>query len=143
MTLTRYEPWGLLNQLSRELERLQGSESREEPAFTADWSPAVDIRDETDGYVLQADLPGVEPGDIEIHMEKGVLTIRGERKHESQEERENYKRIERVRGNFFRSFSLPDTADADRISARCQNGVLEVRIPKHAKVQPRRIAVEG
>ena len=72
-----------------------------------------------------------------------MLTIRGERKHETKEERENYKRVERVRGTFFRSFSLPDTADSDKISARCQNGVLEVRIPKHAKVQPRRISVEG
>jgi HSP20 family protein len=142
MTLTRYEPWGLLNQLSRELVRLQGAEHREEPAFTSDWSPAVDIREEADGYVLHADLPGVAPGDIEIHMEKGVLTLRGERALGTEEERQNYKRIERVRGSFFRSFALPDTADSDNISARCQNGVLEVRIPKHAKVLPRRIEVE-
>ncbi|AGA35228.1 heat shock protein, Hsp20 family [Thioalkalivibrio nitratireducens DSM 14787] len=143
MALMRYEPWSLLNQLSRELERMQGADQGEEPAITADWSPAVDIREESDGYVLHADLPGVDAKDIEVHMENGVLTIRGERRHESKEERENYKRIERVRGTFFRRFSLPDTADSDNISARCENGVLEVRIPKHAKVQPRRITVEG
>jgi HSP20 family protein len=143
MTLMRYEPWSLLNQLSREIERLHESGDREEPAITADWSPAVDIREESDGYVLHADLPGVEPKDIEVHMENGVLTIRGERRHESTEERENYKRVERVRGSFFRRFALPDTADSDNISARCQNGVLEVRIPKQAQVQPRRITVEG
>ena len=143
MTLMRYEPWGLLSQLSREIERMHETSGREEPAITADWSPAVDIREESDGYVLHADLPGVEPKDIEVHMENGVLTIRGERRHETQEERENYKRVERVRGSFFRRFALPDTADSDKISARCQNGVLEVHIPKQAKVQPRRIAVEG
>lgn len=143
MTLMRYEPWSLLNQLSRELERLHDTGGREEPAITADWSPAVDIREEPEGYLLHADLPGVEPKDIEVHMENGVLTIRGERRHESREEREHYKRVERVHGTFFRRFALPDTADSDNISARCQNGVLEVRIPKQARVQPRRIAVEG
>lgn len=143
MALMRYEPWSLLNQLSRELERLQDGGSSEEPAITADWSPAVDIREEPDGYVLHADLPGVDPKDIEVNMENGVLTIRGERQHESKEEGKNYKRVERVRGTFFRRFALPDTADSDNISARCQNGVLEVRIPKQAKVQPRRISVES
>ncbi|MBK1692221.1 Hsp20/alpha crystallin family protein [Ectothiorhodospira mobilis] len=145
MFMTRYEPWSLLNQLSRELDRLNpsGMAGGEEPAATSDWMPAVDIREEKDAYVLHADVPGVDPKDIEVHMENGVLTIRGERKAESTEERENYKRVERVRGSFYRRFSLPDTADAERISARSANGVLEVHIPKQEKVQPRRITVEG
>ncbi|MFP4244636.1 MAG: Hsp20/alpha crystallin family protein, partial [Ectothiorhodospira sp.] len=113
------------------------------PAGVSDWVPAVDIREEKDAYVLHADVPGVDPKAIEVHMENGVLTIRGDRKEESTEERENYKRVERVRGSFYRRFSLPDTADAERISARSVNGVLEVRIPKQEKVQPRRITVEG
>ncbi|WP_090209324.1 Hsp20/alpha crystallin family protein [Ectothiorhodospira magna] len=144
MMLTRYEPWSLLNQLSRELDRLHGSGyGNEETAATADWVPAVDIREEKDAYVLHADVPGVDPKDIEVHMENGVLTISGERKAETKEEREHYKRVERIRGSFFRRFSLPDTADAERISARSVNGVLEVRIPKQEKVQPRRISVES
>lgn len=145
MFMTRYEPWSLLNQLSRELDRLNPTApgGGEEPAAVSDWVPAVDIREEKDAYVLHADVPGVDPKDIEVHMENGVLTIRGERKSESTEERENYKRVERVRGSFYRRFSLPDTADAERISARSANGVLEVRIPKQEKVQPRRITVEG
>ncbi|SFM25408.1 heat shock protein Hsp20 [Ectothiorhodospira mobilis] len=145
MFMTRYEPWSLLNQLSRELDRLNPTATGgdEEPAAVSDWVPAVDIREEKDAYVLHADVPGVDPKDIEVHMENGVLTIRGERKSESTEERENYKRVERVRGSFYRRFSLPDTADAERISARSANGVLEVRIPKQEKVQPRRITVEG
>nr|WP_255722438.1 Hsp20/alpha crystallin family protein [Ectothiorhodospira lacustris] len=142
--LTRYEPWSLLNQLSRELDRLHGGGyGGEETAAAADWVPAVDIREEKDAYVLHADVPGVDPKDIQIHMENSVLTISGERKAETKEERENYKRVERIRGSFFRRFSLPDTADAERISARSVNGVLEVRIPKQEKVQPRRISVEG
>jgi HSP20 family protein len=103
----------------------------------------VDIREDKDAYVLHADVPGVDPKDIEVHMENGVLTIRGERKSETKEERENYKRVERVRGTFYRRFTLPDTADADKISAKSVNGVLEVRIPKQETVQPRRISVEG
>ncbi|AHK79279.1 heat-shock protein Hsp20 [Ectothiorhodospira haloalkaliphila] len=144
MLTTRYEPWSLLNQLSRELDRLNPAMAGgEEAAATSDWVPAVDIREEKDAYVLHADVPGVDPKDIEVHMENGVLTIRGERKAESAEEREGYKRVERIRGSFYRRFSLPDTADAERISARSANGVLEVRIPKQEKVQPRRITVEG
>ncbi|MCG5515314.1 MULTISPECIES: Hsp20/alpha crystallin family protein [Ectothiorhodospira] len=144
MLTTRYEPWSLLNQLSRELDRLNPAMGGgEEAAATSDWVPAVDIREEKEAYVLHADVPGVDPKDIEVHMENGVLTIRGERKAESAEEREGYKRVERIRGSFYRRFSLPDTADAERISARSANGVLEVRIPKQEKVQPRRITVEG
>lgn len=143
MTLMRYEPWSLLNQLSRELDRLHEGATHEEPAITADWSPAVDIREEPNGYVLHADLPGVDPKQIDVHMENGVLTIRGQRLPLPKEERDSYKRVERVRGTFFRRFALPDTADSENISARCNNGVLEVHIPKQPKVQPRRIVVSN
>ncbi|WP_026331435.1 MULTISPECIES: Hsp20/alpha crystallin family protein [unclassified Thioalkalivibrio] len=143
MNMMRYEPWSLLNQLSRELGRLPDVPGDEDSVSAADWSPAVDIREETDAYVLHADVPGVDPKDIELHMENGVLTLRGERKYENAEEKEGYKRVERMRGTFFRRFSLPDTADAENISARSQNGVLEVRIPKQARVQPRRIEIES
>ncbi len=146
MALTRYEPWSLLNQLNREMNHLfHPSEGNGEGSTlaTADWTPTVDIKEEEDAYVLYADLPGVEPKDIDLQMDKGVLTLKGERKSETHEEREGYKRVERVRGSFFRRFSLPDTADSESISAKSVNGVLEVRIPKQAKAQPRRIAVDG
>jgi HSP20 family protein len=143
MALMRYEPWSLLNQLSRELDRLSPSTEAGESAATSDWIPAVDIREDKDAYVLHADVPGVDPKDIEVHMENGILTIRGERKSETREEREDYKRVERVRGTFYRRFTLPDTADSEKISAKSVNGVLEVRIPKQETVQPRRITVEG
>jgi len=76
-------------------------------------------------------------------MEDGILSIRGERKFENEEEREGYKRVERVRGSFYRRFSMPDGADADAISAKCKDGVLEIVIPKQVKVLPKRIEVKG
>jgi HSP20 family protein len=85
----------------------------------------------------------VKSKDIEVHAENGMLTIRGERESEKKENREGYKRIERSYGSFFRRFTLPDTADTDKISAKCEDGVLNVTIPKHAQVLPRKIEVEG
>lgn len=148
MALVRYEPWNMLDQLHREMNQLFDSRMRkssedDSQVATADWVPAVDIREEDNRFVIHADIPGVDAKDIEVHMENGILTIKGERKQETEEEREGYKRIERVRGNFFRRFSLPDTADAEAISAKANNGVLEVVIPKHEKQQPRRIQVES
>lgn len=148
MSVVRYEPWGLLNQLHGEIDRLFDTRLQkygDERNYLAasDWVPAVDIREEQERYVIHADVPGVKPEEIEIHMQDGVLTISGQRESETKDEREGYKRVERVRGNFFRRFSLPDTADADGISARSANGVLEIVIPKQAKVMPKRIKVEG
>lgn len=149
MSMIRYEPWGLLTQFSNELNRLfdqPNSAKRQDEQnniFAADWVPAVDIKEETERFLIHADIPGVDPKDIEVHMENGVLTIQGQREKETKEEREGFKRIERARGSFLRRFTLPDTADSEKITAKCNNGVLEVSIPKHNKVQPRKITVEG
>lgn len=148
MALVRYEPWSMLNQLHSEIDRLfesglQRGRNDGEGVAATDWVPAVDVKEENDKFIIHADVPGVDPQNIDVNMENGVLTIKGEREAEKRDEREGYKRIERVRGSFFRRFSLPDTADAEKISARCRNGVLEVVIPKHDKVQPRRISVES
>ena len=148
MNVVRYEPWGLLRRFNEDVNQLF-SESRNLPVgegdrssiVTSNWSPAVDIKEEDERFVLKADIPGVDPKDIDVTMEDGVLTIKGERKHESEEEREGYKRVERSYGSFYRRFSLPDTADAERVTAKGKDGVLEVSIPKQEKVQPRRIAV--
>nr|WP_221067021.1 Hsp20/alpha crystallin family protein [Methylomagnum ishizawai] len=144
MAMTRYEPWSLLNQLQRELERsFEGSRAGTDTAATAEWTPAVDIKEEVNRYVLWADLPGVSPEHIDITMENGILTLKGERSTEAKVQREGIKRVERVFGTFYRRFSLPDTADSDGISARCSNGVLEISIPKKAAVQPKKINVAG
>ena len=141
MAITRYEPWGLLNQLQRELERAREGGGGEGSIATAEWAPAVDIKEESDKFVLQADIPGVKPEDIDVSMEDGVLTIKGEKKTEAKTEQEGYKRVERTYGSFYRRFSLPDTANPDAISAKSKHGVLEIVIPKREAVKPKKINV--
>ena len=145
MSVVRYEPWVLMNRLSRDLERLfnvpadGGDDTR---SAVVDWVPAVDIKEEDQQFVIHADLPGVDAKDIDVTLEKGVLTIRGQRASASREEKDGYRRTERVSGQFFRRFSLPDTADSTAVKAKFANGVLEVQIPKQPSVLPRRIAVD-
>lgn len=143
MAITRYDPWGMLDQLRREMDRVFEGHSEEGGVSATDWVPAVDIREDADAFVITADVPGVDPKRIEISAENGMLAIKGERDVEKKERREGYKRVERTFGTFFRRFSLPDTANTEQISARSQNGVLEIRIPKHERLQPRKITVEG
>lgn len=141
MAIVRYQPWGLLNQLQKELERGYQSNVGEGSVATAEWAPAVDIKEENDKFVLHADIPGVKPEAIDISMENGVLTVKGEKKTEATTEQEGYKRVERSFGSFYRRFSLPDTADAEAICAKSKHGVLEIVIPKRAAVQPKKINV--
>ncbi|MGZ8215356.1 MAG: Hsp20/alpha crystallin family protein [Methylosarcina sp.] len=138
-----YQPWSLLNQLQKELERAQEGGASEGTIATAEWSPAVDIKEENDKFVLQADIPGVKPEDIDVSMENGVLTVKGEKKTEAKTENKGYKRIERKYGSFYRRFSLPDTANADAISAKSKHGVLEIVIPKREAVKPKKISIES
>jgi HSP20 family protein len=151
MALVRYEPFTLLDRFQRELNRLtnldglSGDVSNDDGSnvVTSHWRPAVDIREEDNRFVILADIPGVDPKDIEVTMDNGMLTIRGDRKSEKEENREGYHRVERVRGTFYRRFSLPDTANAEKISAKGKDGVLEIVLPKHDKVQPRKIPVSN
>ena len=146
MLLTRYEPWSAIRQLQNEMSRVfdsavAGAEDGSN-VVTSRWTPAVDIREDAERFVIAADVPGVDPEDIELTMENGVLTIKGERTLEAKDEGDNgYRRVERVHGSFYRRFTLPDTADAEAISANGRHGVLEVVIPKRAALQPKRIAV--
>ena len=141
MAITRYEPWGWLNQLQGELERAPIWGSSEGSVATAAWAPAVDIKEEKDKFVLHVDLPGVRPDETDVSMEDGVLTIKGEKKSEAITEKDGYKRVERTYGSFHRRFSLPDTANSEEIAAKSKNGVLEIIIPKRQSVQPKKIAV--
>lgn len=150
MALMRYQPmtsrFGGLSQLHNEINRLFDSlnPSYDDEGGTpaTDWMPAVDVTEEENRYVLHADVPGVDPENIEITLENGVLTIRGQREASNTESGTGYRRVERSYGTFFRRFTLPDTADAEKISAQSKNGVLELVIPKQEKVQPRRITVK-
>jgi len=145
MTLMIRDPWQVMNEWRKEMDRTAGYPvTRDDTTVEGgDWTPAVDIKEEDDKYVLHADIPGVKPEEIEISMDGGVLTIKGERKQESTEEKENYKRIERMHGVFYRRFALPDDADAEKIEASGKDGVLEVVIPKTEAQKPRKIEVKG
>jgi len=150
MAITHYEPWTSMNDFHNEISRLFGSRringnpgNDVTNVVTSDWTPAVDVREEESQFTILVDIPGVESKEIEISMEKGVLSIKGERHSESAQEDKGYKRVERAHGTFYRSFSLPESADANGITAKSNNGVLEITIPKQAHTQPRKITVEG
>ena len=144
MSLIRHNPWSLFDQLQHEMNRMHGYPAKTDDTgdvVTSDWAPAVDIKEEADRYLLIADIPGVDPKDIDIHMENGLLTIRGERESEKKTEREGYKRIEREHGVFYRRFTMPEGVNADAIEATNKNGVLTVTIPKQEAAKPRKITV--
>jgi HSP20 family protein len=143
MTVVRYEPFRLLNRFQRDFSRFfDDTAVSGEPAATS-WLPSVDVREEAERFVVNVDLPGVDKKDIEIVAEKGVLTIKGERHAEKKSGDASYERVERVSGKFLRRFTLPENAQADAISAKQTNGVLEVTIPKQPQVQPKRIEVQA
>lgn len=114
---------------------------------TSQWMPRVDIREERDRFVILADLPGIDPVDVEVWMDKGVLSLKGERKPLAGEPADGdtgevrFSRVERSTGRFHRRFTLPDSADADGVTAAGHNGVLEISIPKRPETTPRRIQV--
>lgn len=149
MKLTQYDPLNQLFSFPEEMERMMRrrfgplTTGNGEEGLAAAWSPAVDIKEEDDRFVVQADIPGVDPKDIDISLENGVLTISGERVEEMKEEKEGYRRMERFSGQFFRRFSLPDTADAENVSAKSMKGVVEVVIPKTKKHKAKRIEVKA
>jgi HSP20 family protein len=140
MTIVRYEPWALFDRFQRQLDRALGEVA---DRASVSWIPRVDIREEADRFVVVADLPGVEGKDIAITADKGVLTIKGERRSEKKASQAGYERVERAAGTFLRRFTLPETVDADAIKATHVNGVLEVTIPKRPEVQPRRIEIQA
>lgn len=143
MAILRYEPWALVSRLHQQLEQALHSDADATDSASVSWIPQVDIREEADRFVVAADVPGVEPKDIEITAEKGVLTVRGERRAEKKTSTEGYARVERASGTFLRRFTLPESADAEAIKATHVNGVLQLSIPKRPQEQPRRITVQA
>lgn len=142
-TLMRWDPWRQLQddvqQLSswfgNSLDRAGGGES-------FGWQPTADVFEDAEGVTFLFDVPGVEAKDINVHLENGVLTIKGERKQEREETRDGYHRMERKYGTFTRSFSLPASYDFEKVNAETKQGVLRVFVPKRAEAKPRSIAVK-
>lgn len=108
----------------------------------SNWVPTIDIKDEADQYVITADIPGVEPNNIEVTISKGILTIKGHKETEKKEKQENFVHVERVQGSFYRSISLPNAADSSKISAKSKNGVLEIKVPKSKESTAQKIQIK-
>ena len=106
------------------------------------WTPAVDVFEDTEGVTFKFDLPEVEGKDVDVRLEDGTLTVRGERKLERAEKREGYHRIERAYGTFARSFSLPATLDSEKVTAEYKNGVLRIFVPRRSEAKPKSISVK-
>ena len=146
MTITRYYPWAQTHRFQDEINHvfkrfLGEGETDQSNVAISQWTPRVDIREEDKRFVILADIPGVEPKDIEINMDKGVLSIKGERKSDNTVQAGKTTRVERSYGSFYRRFALPDSANAEGISANGKHGVLEISIPKKPETTPRRIEV--
>ncbi len=145
MAITRYEPADILSRFQQQLNDLwrAAPDSESSNVATSAWMPLVDIKEEPDRFIIKADLPGVKPDEIEVTMENGALTIRGERSHEKEENKGGFHRLERSRGVFYRRFAMPDTADAEQIKASNKDGVLEIEIPKRVAIRGRKIEVKS
>jgi HSP20 family protein len=142
-TLNRWEPFRGAATLQEQVNRLFGNvldHSGEESSLTS-WAPAVDIYETEHALVVKADLPEVDPKELDIRVENNLLTIRGERKFEKKVNEDNYLRVERAYGSFSRSFSLANTVNAEAIQADYQNGVLTLTIPKREEAKPKQIKV--
>ena len=148
MAVVRHEPWNVVSQLQNEINHVFGNLNDDDSnSATSEWSPAVDVREYSNRFQLLLDVPGVDPKDVEITLDNGVLTVSGVRGEEpaagsNGSEQPQQQRIERRFGRFHRRFILPDTVDGENVNATGRNGVLEIMIPKQPKAQPRRITVK-
>ena len=141
--LTRFEPFRGATTLQDQVNRLFNGvleRTGEQSSLTA-WAPSVDIYETEHELVVKADLPEVDPKDLDIRVENNILTIRGERKFEKNVSEENYLRVERSYGSFARSFTLANTVNSEAIKADYQNGVLKLSIPKREEAKPKQIKV--
>jgi HSP20 family protein len=147
MSITRYDPFRELRSLQDEVNRLFSTNlSRsfgDEGIARGAWTPTVDIYENKDQIVLEAELPGMNREDFELTIENNVLTLRGERRFEKKSESDNYHRVERTYGSFSRSFTLPQTVSGEGATAEYKNGVLRVVLQKREEVKARRIEISG
>jgi HSP20 family protein len=140
--LAKWDPWREVNRAQEEMGRLFDDRFVVRAGESLGWTPATDIYEDEEGLSLKFELAGVEPKDVDIRFENGVLTIKGERKLENEEKKENYHRVELSYGAFNRSFSLPPTVDTDKIEAKSKSGMLVVYLPKKAEAKPKSIQVK-
>jgi HSP20 family protein len=147
MAIVRWEPFRDLLSLQERMNRLfdesfRGARGTDEDwALGGSWAPAVDIYEHDGNIVLKAELPGVDPKDVDVRVENNTLTLRGERKHDQEVKRENYHRVERSYGSFTRSFTLPNVVDTNNIKAEYKDGVLRMTLPTREEAKPKQISI--
>jgi HSP20 family protein len=147
MNLTRWDPFRELEDMRNRLDRFFGRapvpvEGGKEAMSVADWVPVVDITEDQEAYVIKAELPEIDKKNVNLTVQDGVLTIRGERRGEKEESGKKFHRIERSYGKFVRTFTLPDDANEENVSASFKDGVLTIQIAKTEKAKPRAIDVK-
>ncbi len=145
MELVPWRPFGELSSLRREIDKLWDRSLGETPfarTFTESWLPSVDISETKDGFVVKAELPGLEAKDVNVSISGDILTIKGEKKVEEEEKDEHYYRVERYSGSFQRVFQLPSGVKGDKIEATFDKGVLKVTLPKVEEAQKKEIEVK-
>lgn len=146
--LTRWDPFKELEEMQNRLSTLVGrapvrkNGEREESLRLVEWAPLVDIVEDEKEYLIKAELPEVKKDDLKISVQNDVLTLTGERTFEKEDKGKKYHRVERAYGSFARSFTLPEDADAGKVNAEFQHGVLKVHLPKSEKARPKSIEIK-
>jgi HSP20 family protein len=144
--LTRWEPLREFSTLQDRMNRLFRESftdpGRDESLVASSFAPAVDVYEDEHNVALKIEVPGIDEKDIDIRVENNLLTVHGERKIEKEEKEENYRRVERQYGSFTRTFTLPNTVDADNVQATYDKGVLKITLPKKAEAKPKQIKVQ-
>src|SRR5271168_1047497 len=146
MTLvTRFDPFRefvtLQDRMNRLLRDQRGPEGHDESLTATAFAPPVDVYEDEHSTTLKIEVPGIDEKDIDVRIENNTLTVHGERKFEKEEKEENYRRVERQYGSFTRSFTLPTTVDAEKVSANYDKGILKISLPKKAEAKPKQIKV--
>ena len=142
--LTRWEPFREFVTLQDRMNRLfreSYPEGREEALTTSTFAPPVDVYEDEHRITLKIEVPGIDEKDIDVRLENNTLTVHGERKFEKEEKEENYRRVERQYGSFTRTFTLPNTVDAEKVTANYDKGVLKVQLAKKSEAKPKQIKV--
>lgn len=147
MYIAKYDPFREIRSLQDEVNRLfsnsSSTASGRDEAMSGAWLPKVDIFENQENLVLEAELPGMTRDDFELSFENNTLTLKGERKFEKKDEGDNYHRVERAYGSFTRSFTLPNTVTVDGVTAEFNNGILHVSLPKREETKARKIEIVG
>jgi HSP20 family protein len=146
MAIVKWEPFRDLLTTRREFDRLLREAFSplfgETELSTRSWAPPVDIYETDNDIVLKAELPGVDPKDVEVRVEDNTLYLKGERKQEKEVKEQNYHRVERSYGSFARSFSLPNSIDASKVKAEYKDGLLTLTMPKREEAKPKTIKID-